>query len=89
MGVGPIPVSVIRIYARDEWELSGDPEERFVSLIRRMDDAFRVATAPKKTGAKGEPDPDKQIPADDVDAMRSNFARAAAASKSKGKERTK
>jgi hypothetical protein len=40
MAIGPIPVSKIRDYLRDELELSGAEYDRARAIIRRADDAY-------------------------------------------------
>ena len=40
MSIGPIPVSKIREYLRDEMELTGAEYDRAKAIIRRADDAY-------------------------------------------------
>jgi hypothetical protein len=40
MGIGPIPISKIREYLRDEMELSGSEYDRAKAIIRKADDAY-------------------------------------------------
>ena len=40
MSIGPIPVSKIREYLRDEMELTGAEYDRTKAIIRKVDDAY-------------------------------------------------
>jgi hypothetical protein len=40
MAIGPIPVSKIREYLRDEMELTGPEYDRAREIIRKADDAY-------------------------------------------------
>jgi len=63
--LGPIPVSKIREYLRDEMELTGLEYDRAYAVIRRVDDAYaamlnarkgdepKLADAAKATDAEG------------------------------------
>jgi len=49
MAVGPIPVSKIREYLRDELELDGVEYDRARTIIRRMDDTYSSMVNRSKT----------------------------------------
>jgi hypothetical protein len=51
MAIGPIPVSKIREYLRDEMELTGPEYERARTIIRRVDDAYSaMLNRPRNSG---------------------------------------
>lgn len=72
MAAGHIPVSKIRAYAREQLGFEGDLEERFVSIVRRLDDECLRLAAPTKDGTKDKP-LRNEVAASDVDGARAMF----------------
>lgn len=55
MIVGPIPVSKIKEYLRDELDLDGDEHDRALAILRLVDNSF--VSMSNETGKK---DPDEE-----------------------------
>lgn len=71
MGVGPIPRSTIRAYARDVLELDGEAHDRFCEIIARVDSDYVAMANETKSESKQR----SVVPIDDADGVKKLFDR--------------
>lgn len=88
MGLGPIPSSKIRVYARKELDLDGDLAERFFAIIRKVDDEY-VSLSASKSKAKSDKPLRNEVAATDVTGMKQMFSGMKSAKPRRGLKKTK
>lgn len=86
MAVGSIPQSKIRAYGIDEIGLEGDDLDFFISIIRRVDNAYLSNEAGI---TKSDPHVRDEVSINNVAGVKSLLARLGAAASKDGKDRFK
>lgn len=89
MGLGPIPLSKLKDYVRDDLDLNGDAAERAIAILRQVDGEYLSLANASKSATKDKTEPDYEVPADDSRGVKQMFEGIAVRKRAEAKAQKK